>query len=263
MQVVEVMLYSQPDSVFVKTDTALNKKDIVVVNVDGSKEMGIVKTLDVGEQKRDLADFIRLATVQDKKARCENCDYAKKLLPQIKLEAKKLNLNMKIGYIGVNLDKTKITVNYTADERIDFRELLKILNNKFKVKIEMRQIGNRDETKMIGGLGCCGRVACCNLYLSDFDKVSIKMAKNQNLSLNPTRINGMCGRLLCCLKYEDDFYEDMQKKMPKLNSKVSTPDGTGVVTNVDFLKEQVTVSFTKDDTTEVKVYPLTDVKKGK
>ena len=135
------------------------------------------------------------------------------------------------------------------------------MSNKFKCKIEMRQIGNKDESKVVGAMGVCGRVTCCKAYLSDFGKVSIKMAKNQNISLNPTRINGMCGRLLCCLKYEDEYYAEMQKKMPKINSVVSTPDGKGTVSNLDFLRELVSVTFTKDETTEVKVYNLEDINK--
>ena len=260
MQIAEILLYSQSISVFTKTDCELNKKDKVVVNYNGSLELGIVKNILTEGNFNEVADFVRVATKEDDLIHCENCKYSKQVLPQIKEEAKKLKLNMKIGFIGINHDKTKLIVNYTAEERVDFRELLKVLNNKFKMRIEMRQIGNRDEAKMIGALGCCGRVTCCNLFLSDFDKVSIKMAKNQNLALNPNRINGMCGRLLCCLKYEDDFYDEMQKKMPKIGFKVKTNDGEGQVTAVDFLKENVTVTFTKNDTTEVKIYNYKDVK---
>ena len=166
---------------------------------------------------------------------------------------------MKIGFITVNLDKNKIYVHYTADDRVDFRELIKVLGTKYKARIEMHQIGNRDETKQIGAIGVCGRVTCCKAFLNDFDKVSIKMAKNQNISLNPTRINGMCGRLLCCFKYEDEYYAEMQKKMPKVGSTITTPDGKGVVSANDFLREKVSVTFTKDETTEVKVYELSDL----
>lgn len=263
MQVTEILLYTQPDSVFIKSNPQFKAKDKIVVNNNGSMELGIVKNVNMENSETDNITFVRFATKNDEIAHCNSCKFAKSILPEIKEQAKNLNLNMKIGFIGCNLDKTKIMVCYTAEERIDFRELLKILNNKYKIRVEMRQIGNRDETKMIGALGCCGRVTCCNLYLSDFDKVSIKMAKNQNLSLNPNRINGMCGRLLCCLKYEDEFYEQMQKKMPKLNTKVSTPDGEGVVSAVDFLKELVTVTFTKNDTSEIKIYNLQDIQKLK
>ncbi len=259
MQVMEIVLFNSPMSVYSKKDDNFKRGDRVVVNNNGSTELGVVKnTLEV--TKPELVEILRAATKEDNLTRCENCKYARSLLPEIKKEAEKLGLGMKVGFISTNLDRSKLTVNYTADERVDFRELIKILGSKYKSRIEMRQIGNRDETKVIGAIGICGRETCCKLYLNDFDKVSIKMAKNQNIALNPTRINGMCGRLLCCLKYEDDFYADMQKKMPKINSTVTTPDGVGIVSATDFLKETVTVNFTKDDSTEQKVYPLADIK---
>jgi cell fate regulator YaaT (PSP1 superfamily) len=182
------------------------------------------------------------------------------LLPEIKKEVEALNLDMKVSFITTNLDRSKLIISYTADERVDFRTLIKVLAGKYKTKIEMRQIGNRDETKNIGAIAPCGRVCCCKAFLNDFDKISIKMAKNQNIALNPNRINGMCGRLLCCLKYEDEYYEEMQKKMPKINSTITTPDGKGVVTATDFLRETVSVTFTKDDSTEMKIYNLEDLK---
>ena len=255
----EIVLFNSPISVYSKPNEKYKRGDRVVVNNSGSLELGVIKnSADIN--KPELVDIVRAATKEDNITRCENCKYARTLLPEIKKEADKLGLDMKVGFISTNLDRSKITVNYTADERVDFRELIKILGSKYKSRIEMRQIGNRDETKVIGAIGICGRETCCKLYLNDFDKVSIKMAKNQNIALNPTRINGMCGRLLCCLKYEDDFYADMQKKMPKINSTVTTPDGVGTVSATDFLKETVTVNFTKDDSTEQKVYPLIDIK---
>ena len=125
----------------------------------------------------------------------------------------------------------------------------------------MKQIGYRDETKLIGALGVCGRETCCKSFLSDFDKVSIKMAKNQGIALNPSRINGMCGRLLCCLKYEDEYYTEQQKKMPKTNSKVATPDGIGIVDSIDIFKEIVNVKFEKEDSFEIKTYTLSELNK--
>lgn len=259
MQVTEVVLFNNPNMAYIPHNPNLEPNQRIVVSVNGSLEFGIVKhSADVS--KVELADFVRLANEKDKQIHCENCKYARKLLPEIKQEAEKLKLDMKIGFISTNMDKSKITVNYTADDRIDFRELIKVLGNKYKSKIEMKQIGNRDETKTIGAIGGCGRETCCKLFLNDFEKVSIKMAKNQNIALNPSRINGMCGRLLCCFKYEDEFYEDMQKKMPKVGNKVTTPDGMAVVSSTDFLKETVTVAFTKEDTTEIKTYQLTDIK---
>ena len=260
MQAIELCLLNSPTVLYSVIDkTTYNKRDVVVISNGGALDIATVK--DIVDVKPDVefVEIIRIASEQDKKHNCENCKYARSILPEIKQEADKLDLNMKIGFISISLDKNKIVVSYTADDRVDFRELIKILGAKYKARIEMRQIGNRDETKQIGAIGVCGRVTCCKAFLDDFDKVSIKMAKNQNISLNPNRINGMCGRLLCCFKYEDDFYAEMQKKMPKENSLVSTPDGKGIVTNRGFLKETVTVTFTKDESTEVKIYELKDI----
>ena len=260
MQAIELSLLNSQQTIYsVYNNTNLNKKDIVVISIGGCLELASVKNFIDVKPDVEFAEFVRIANDADKKQNCDNCKYARSLLPEIKQEADKLNLNMKIGFISVSLDKNKIVVCYTADDRVDFRELIKILGSKYKARIEMRQIGNRDETKQIGAIGVCGRVTCCKAFLDDFDKVSIKMAKNQNISLNPNRINGMCGRLLCCFKYEDDYYAEMQKKMPKENSTVITPDGKGVVTARDFLKETVTVTFTKDESTEVKIYELKDI----
>ncbi len=258
MQLTELVMFNSPINLYAPAGD-YKRGQRVVVSTPTGQEMGLVKGI-VEKDGADVVDIIRTATKEDNLTHCENCKYTRKLLPEIKKEAQNLGLDMKIGFISTNLDRSKLVVNYTADERVDFRELIKVLGSKYKTRIEMRQIGNRDETKTIGAIGVCGRECCCKLYLNDFDKVSIKMAKNQNLALNPTRINGMCGRLLCCLKYEDEFYEEMQKKMPHINSTVVTPDGKGTVSATDFLKETVTVTFVKDDTTEVKTYPLLDIK---
>ena len=266
MQMTEVLLFDTPTSVYIKTNEKLKKNQRVIVSFNDNLELGLVKGNKTIEVEKDIADFIRIASTEDNQKRCENCKYARSLLPDIKQEANRLNLDMKIGFISTNLDRTKIVVNYTADERVDFRELIKVLASKYKTRIEMKQIGNRDESKVIGAIGICGRETCCKLFLSDFDKVSIKMAKNQNLALNPNRINGMCGRLLCCLKYEDEFYEEMQKKMPKISSIIKTPDGTGKVIALDFLKELVTVEFLKhgdEESTEIKTFNLSDISKDK
>ena len=260
MQAIELDLLNLPQTIYaVKENVEYNKKDVVVISSNGTLDLAVVKNIVELKQDAEYVEIVRLATDKDKQQNCENCAFARSILPEIKKEADKLNLNMKIGFISVSLDKNKINVNYTAEERVDFRDLIKILGTKYKARIEMRQIGNRDETKQIGAIGVCGRVTCCKAFLNDFDKVSIKMAKNQNISLNPTKINGMCGRLLCCFKYEDDFYADMQKKMPKIGSTVTTPDGKGVVSSTNFLRETVSVTFTKDDTTEIKQFDLKDI----
>lgn len=256
----EIVLFNTPTSVFAESTGEYKRNERVIVATENGIELGLVKNEQV-EIDAPAVEIVRRATTEDNKAHCTSCKRAREILPEIKHEADNLGLDMKIGFISINLENTKITVNYTAGGRVDFRDLVKILGAKYKCRIEMRQIGDRDETKKIGALGVCGRETCCKAFLNDFDKVSIKMAKNQNIALNPTRINGMCGRLLCCLKYEDEFYAEMQKKMPKINSKVETPAGIGTVTATDFLKETVSVTFTKDDTTEVKVFNLTEIKK--
>ena len=265
MQAIELALLNMPLTVYaVDEKTKYDEKTLLVVSFNNSLELATVKkTIDVNQDK-EFVKIVRVATSEDTQKNCENCKFARSLLPEIKNECNNLGLDMKIGFITVSLDKTKISVNYTAEDRVDFRELIKILSTKYKARIEMRQLGNRDESKQVGALGVCGRVTCCKAFLNDFDKVSIKMAKNQNISLNPSRINGMCGRLLCCFRYEDEFYEDMQKRMPKINSTVTTPDGKGVVSNTDFLRETVTVTFTKnDESTEIKTYPLSEITKEK
>lgn len=260
MQAIELLMLNSPQTIYSLTDKQqLNLKDVVVISIGGCLDLAMVKAFVDVKPDVEFVEIVRTATEQDKKQNCENCKFARSILPEIKREADKLNLDMKIGFITVSLDKNKIGVNYTSDDRVDFRELIKVLGSNYKARIEMRQIGNRDESKQVGAIGVCGRVTCCKAFLNDFDKVSIKMAKNQNIALNPNRINGMCGRLLCCFKYEDEYYSEMQKKMPKENSLVITPDGKGTVTNRDFLKETVTVTFTKDDTTEVKIYDLKDI----
>lgn len=259
MQLTEIQLLNNSLNVYTKPINNGNPRQQVVVSVNGVLELGIIKRM--ADSNEETATFVRFATKEDIKAKCENCQLARKTLTEVKQIAEKLNLNMKISFVNYSLDRAKLTINYTADERVDFREMLKVLTSNYKTKIEMKQIGNRDECKCVGALGVCGRETCCKAYLKDFDKVSIKMAKNQGIALNPNRINGMCGRLLCCLKYEDEFYEEMQKKMPKIGYKVSTPDGTGNVASVDMLKETVTVTFKKDEETfENKTYPLEDIK---
>jgi cell fate regulator YaaT (PSP1 superfamily) len=166
---------------------------------------------------------------------------------------------MKLSLIEYTLDRDKVIINYTAEGRVDFREIVKSLANKLKSRIEMHQIGSRDQVQCIGAMGVCGRECCCKSYLNDFDKVVIKMAKNQGLSLNPTKLNGMCGKLMCCLKYEDDFYAEVISRMPKVSQRVLTPDGEGETISLDILKEQVEVKFVRGEEVERKIYDLSDL----
>ena len=171
-------------------------------------------------------------------------------------------LDMKLVNVEYTFDDSKIIFYFTADGRVDFRDLVKDLASVFHMRIELRQIGVRDEAKMLGGLGACGRKICCDAFLADFQPVSIKMAKEQNLSLNPTKISGQCGRLMCCLKYEQDYYEETLKKLPKVGKEIVTPDGFGYVTEINVLKERVKVRIkTGDDDFEVREYPVEEVRK--
>lgn len=175
-----------------------------------------------------------------------------------KIKAHKLGMNL--IDVEFTFDNNKVLFYFTADGRIDFRELVKDLASVFKTRIELRQIGVRDEAKYLGGIGICGRGLCCKDFLGEFQPVSIKMAKDQGLSLNPTKISGLCGRLMCCLKYEHDVYEEKLNRLPKVGAIVATEDGDGEVVNVDTLREMLKVKVEKDQTIEFKNYAFKDVK---
>jgi len=203
---------------------------------------------------------LRIATADDAQQALHNeqLDAEAFVICQRKIEEHKLE--MKLVNVEQTFDNAKILFYFTANGRVDFRALVKDLAAVFRTRIELRQIGVRDEAKMMGGLGPCGRSICCGSFLGDFQPVSIKMAKEQNLSLNPTKISGVCGRLMCCLKYEQDHYEQTRKRMPRLGRDVETPEGGGMVIDVNVLKEQVTVRVRKGDSSEVKTFALEDVK---
>lgn len=173
------------------------------------------------------------------------------------------HLDMNLVDVEYTFDGNKILFYFTADGRIDFRELVKDLAGIFRTRIELRQIGVRDESKMLGGLGICGRPFCCSTFLGDFQPVSIKMAKEQNLSLNPTKISGTCGRLMCCLKYEQEAYEDLLRTTPRVGAPVQTPDGSGVVTEVSLLTGMLKVQLDKEEDIAPSVYHKEDVKWGR
>ncbi len=252
-----------PKILYYNTNEQYSARTSLVVNTARGLELGtVIKYKQEGEAPEDLK-VVRVATEQDIKTAKDNLELGKSLIPQIKEEVARFNLQMKVCLVEYTLDKEKIIINYTADDRVDFRELVKALASKLKARIEMHQIGHRDQVQYIGAMGICGRVCCCKAHLNDFDKVGIKMAKNQGLSLNPTKLNGMCGKLLCCLKYEDDYYSEMLAKMPKVGQRVGTNDGEGEVASVDLLKETVEVVFTRKDEVERKVYPASEVKFSK
>ncbi len=209
-----------------------------------------------------LKNIMRTATEEDEEFERRNREEEKEAF-QICLEKiAKHGLEMKLISAEYTFDKNKLLFYFTADGRIDFRELVKDLASVFRTRIELRQIGVRDETKLRGGIGICGRALCCHTYMSEFAPVSIKMAKEQNLSLNPTKISGVCGRLMCCLKNEEEAYEELNSHLPNVGSRVKTPDGlSGEVQSVSVLKQKVKVVVTLDnDEKEVREYQADELK---
>ena len=205
-----------------------------------------------------LRKVIRRANAQDEKTIAENRIKEKKAYDTCLQKIADNGLDMQLVSAEVAFDGSKILFYFTADERVDFRELVKNLASIFHTRIELRQIGVRDKAKMVGGLGICGRPFCCASFLDDFQPVSIKMAKTQNLSLNPTKISGTCGRLMCCLKYEQDAYEDLIRNSPKLDSFVDTPEGRGTVVELDLLRSRVKVRM-EDAPETISVFANTDI----
>ena len=205
-----------------------------------------------------LRPVLRLANEHDKKVAEENRNKEKKAFQACLDLIQEQGLDMQLVSAEYAFDGSKILFFFTADERVDFRELVKSLANTFHTRIELRQIGVRDKAKMVGGLGICGRPFCCASFLDDFQPVSIKMAKTQNLSLSPTKISGTCGRLMCCLKYEQDAYEDLLRNSPKAESFVDTPDGRGTVIEVDLLRQRVKVKM-EDQPEVVSYYANADI----
>lgn len=228
-------------------DLELKRGNIVVVNSDNGLQLATVKKESYKEKKENLAlplhSVIRLATVDDLLRDEENKKCAEKALLDARKYSKDLNLAMNFIEAFYNLDRSQLLFYFLADERIDFRELAKKLAQKYKTRIELRQIGVRDKAKKVGGLGPCGLFLCCNSFLTDLSSVSINMAKNQYLALNPSKINGVCGRLLCCLEYENDLYSELKKDLPKIGSIVETEQGLGKVVSVDVFKKSYSVDL--------------------
>ena len=237
-----------------------------IVETARGVEMGTVMTdpREVSEESvvQPLKPVIRIATEQDEKQVEKNRQKEKEAFKICLEKIAKHKLDMKLVEAEYTFDNNKLLFYFTADGRIDFRELVKDLAAVFRTRIELRQIGVRDETKMVGGIGICGRELCCNKHLSEFVPVSIKMAKEQNLSLNPTKISGVCGRLMCCLKHEQDTYEYLNEKLPNVGDFVRTIDGNkGEVMSVNVLRQKVKIVVTdKDDNKEVMEYPVAELK---
>lgn len=210
------------------------------------------------EEIKPLNPIIRLATEKDKEKVKQNKEKAISAFLQTQQIIKKYDLEMKLLEAEYSLDLQKLMFTFSAEDRVDFRELVKELAQIFKVRIELRQIGIRDEVKLIGGIGPCGRIACCKSFLNDYGKVGIKMAKQQALSLSPTKINGICGKIMCCIAFENDTYVQNLAVLPKVNQRVKTPEGKGVVMYVNILEKKLTIKILEDEERLV-VYPVEEI----
>lgn len=246
-------------------DIEFAEGDGVIIETTRGQEYGTValpnREVEEKEVVSPLKPVIRKATAEDERQLKKNLADREPALKTIREKAAQLGLGMKLVDAEYTFDRSKLIFYFTADGRVDFRELVRTLASIFKVRIELRQIYERDDAKMRGALAPCGRPCCCTTHLPDFEKVSIKMAKMQGLSLNPQKISGVCGRLLCCLKYENDYYSEVFKKMPKVGSKVHTADGEGVVESNDLIKQTSRVRvLTKDGSYDVKTYALEELK---
>ena len=246
---------------FDPTRFEIKKGDHVIVETARGVEYGTVvggiREVDDSKVVQPLKPVLRIATERDNEQGAANKGKEKEAFRICQEKIRKHGLDMKLIDAEYTFDNNKVLFYFTADGRIDFRELVKDLASVFKTRIELRQIGVRDETKILGGIGICGRRLCCHTHLSEFVPVSIKMAKEQNLSLNPTKISGVCGRLMCCLKHEEETYEDLNRRLPNIGDYVTTDDGLkGEVSSVNVLRQQVKVIVNVDDEKEIREYPL-------
>ncbi|MBT2679170.1 stage 0 sporulation family protein [Bacillus sp. ISL-35] len=228
-------------------DLSIQKDEFVIVETVRGVEYGrvVIPRKQVGENDvvLPLKKVVRIADQKDRLIVEENKTAAKEAYDVCSDKVNEHQLDMKLVDVEYTFDRNKVIFYFTADGRVDFRELVKDLASIFRTRIELRQIGVRDEAKMLGGIGPCGRMLCCSTYLGDFEPVSIKMAKDQNLSLNPTKISGLCGRLMCCLKYENDEYETAKEELPDLGETIVTPDGRGKVVGLNILERVMQVDI--------------------
>lgn len=248
--------YFDPDGLDMK------KGSNVIVETARGLEFGTliedIKDVEENEIVAPLKKIIRVADQKDIIQHRDNLKKKERALALCEEKIEKHNLVMKLIDVEHTFDNSKIIFYFTADGRVDFRELVKDLASVFKMRIELRQIGVRDEAKLMGGIGTCGKSLCCHNWLSEFDPVSIKMAKVQNLSLNPSKISGICGRLMCCLKFENDVYCELRKGMPEVNEKVMTPDGLALVIDSNILENKVKVrlfQYEEDSDKQDKLFP--------
>ncbi len=246
-------------------DIEFKRADHVIVETARGVEYGtvVLPNMEVDDSKitQPLKNVIRKATNDDDEREKRNREKEKDAYKVCQEKILKHGLEMKLINAEYTFDNNKVLFYFTADGRVDFRELVKDLAGVFRTRIELRQVGVRDETKILGGMGICGRPLCCHTYLSDFAPVSIKMAKEQSLSLNPTKISGICGRLMCCLQNEAEVYEELNSKLPRVGEMVTTPDGLkGEVRETNVLKQLVKVVVEIDDEKELREYAVSDLK---
>lgn len=247
---------------FKKGEVELNLHDEVVVETSFGLEIGEVvqENIEV-EDNVELKKVVRLANQKDRDLFEKTQNNLKNILNKAREIIKMRKVNMPLSEVKASYDAKSLLFIYTTDERVDFRELLKDFAKEFKAKIEFKQIGTRDEAKMFGGIGPCGKECCCASHLKQFPQANIKMAKNQGIALNPYSINGLCGKLMCCLTYENDFYTEVLSEMPKIGKKVITPDGEGVAQFNDVFKKITTVRFEDEEgANKFKEYPVGDLK---
>ena len=242
---------------FSPNNLKLKNKENVIVKTERGLQFGIVELenteIDSNKLKTSLSEVVRICSKKDIETNNKNIEESKKALKKCKELVEKYELNMMILDASYTFDRSQLLFTFIADNRIDFRKLAKDLASIYKTRIELRQVGVRDKAKEIGGYGSCGRPLCCSKFLCDFDSVSINMAKNQNIALNPNKINGICGRLLCCLKYEDECYKEYSKNLPKLGKKIETEFGEGKVISVDILKQKYRVDVKDHGIVEVDI----------
>ncbi|MDQ0273120.1 PSP1 domain-containing protein [Cytobacillus purgationiresistens] len=245
-------------------DLSIQKDDFVIVETVRGVEYGKVviapKKVDEHDVVLPLKKVLRIADQKDRMIVEENRQAAKEAYDVCCEKVTTHQLDMKLVDVEYTFDRNKVIFYFTADGRVDFRELVKDLAAIFRTRIELRQIGVRDEAKMLGGIGPCGRMLCCSTFLGDFDPVSIKMAKDQNLSLNPTKISGLCGRLMCCLKYENDEYETAKKQLPDIGEWVKTPEGSGKVVGLNILERILQVNLKEQE--RVLEFTLEEINEG-
>ena len=238
----------------------LSKGDKVMVVTEEGPAIGYVCTTPQNLAKngpnRKLKKIFRLATQEEIERYERDCNLEKEVYEYCHLKIKERLMPMRLVSVERRFDGSKMVVYFTADGRVDFRQLVKDLVGKFRTRIEMRQIGVRHQAKMVGGLGTCGRPLCCSAFLNRFDPVTIKMAKKQNISLNPNKISGMCGRLMCCLTYEHEYYEKIKKRLPKIGKRVMTKEGEGKIIRQNVLKETLTVVLDSGNEIEVEAKDL-------